>query len=646
MTQFRDRGVVLRTIRLGEADRIVTLMTEHHGKVRAVAKGVRRTTSKFGSRLEPLSHVALLGWQGRGDLDTINQVEVIDTFRPVREDLDRMSAGLSMLEVVDQVGQERHANPRLYEMAVRAIAALSERNSPMVVPAFFLKVLALEGSAPMLDGCVSCGQDDDAELVAFDIVEGGVLCRACRRGRPLSPEGLALLRRTLGADCPACWPGPGRRPPTRWRPWPPRPWRPTSTGGSGRSGPARSPERVPVSGAVAAVTAERPFGVYVHVPFCRHRCDYCAFATYTDRDHLMAAYAAACTTELARAVEREGMPPASSVFFGGGTPSRLPADLLVEVLGAVPRRPGAEVTVECNPEDVTAARLATYRGAGVTRISLGVQSTVGHVLEGLGRRHGPGHVAEAAALVAAAGFTSWNLDLMIGGAGSGTRTGNGAWTTCSDCPRPPPHLSAYALTVEPGTPLALVPDRHPDDDVQAARYETADRVLEAAGYRWEEISNWARPGHECRHNRLYWDQGDYRGIGSASHSHAAGRRWWNVRTPDRYVALVEADGTTVAGEEVLDPSRRAFEALALALRTAAGVPLDALPDHPDLEGLVDRSPGRAVLTVRGRLLANAVTGYLAEAEPVRDRHEGPTGTIPRLCPSRKHPQTPCPSSPS
>ena len=198
MTLFRDRGVVLRTIRLGEADRIVTLMTEEHGKVRAVAKGVRRTTSKFGSRLEPLSHVALLGWQGRGDLDTINQVEVIDTFRPVREDLDRMSAAMSMLEVVDQIGQERHANPRLYEMLVGAFTALAERNSPMVAPAFFLKVLALEGSAPMLDACVSCGEEDSELLVAFDLLEGGVLCRSCRRGRPLSPDGLALLRRTLG----------------------------------------------------------------------------------------------------------------------------------------------------------------------------------------------------------------------------------------------------------------------------------------------------------------------------------------------------------------------------------------------------------------------------------------------------------------
>ncbi|MGO9029864.1 MAG: DNA repair protein RecO [Acidimicrobiales bacterium] len=198
MTLFRDRGVVLRTIRLGEADRIVTLMTEEHGKVRAVAKGVRRTGSKFGSRLEPFSHVALLGWQGRGDLDIVNQVEVVDTFRAVREDLDRMTSAMSMLEVVDQVGQERHANPRLYAMLVGALTALAERDSAMVAPAFFLKVLALEGSEPVLDVCVSCGEDDPDQLVAFDLVEGGVLCRSCRRGRSLSPQGLALMRRILG----------------------------------------------------------------------------------------------------------------------------------------------------------------------------------------------------------------------------------------------------------------------------------------------------------------------------------------------------------------------------------------------------------------------------------------------------------------
>ena len=248
MTLFRDRGMVLRTIRLGEADRIVTLMTEEHGKVRAVAKGVRRTTSKFGSRLEPLSHVALLGWQGRGDLDTINQVEVIDTNRAVREDLDRMAAAMSMLEVVDQIGQERHANPRLYEMLVGAITALSERSSPMVAPAFFLKVLALEGSAPVLDGCVACGEDDPDLLVAFDLTEGGVLCRSCRRGRPLSHDGLALLRRTLGEACPGCWPSPARRSPTRSPPWPPKPWRPTSTAACARCTPARCPDMAPGAG--------------------------------------------------------------------------------------------------------------------------------------------------------------------------------------------------------------------------------------------------------------------------------------------------------------------------------------------------------------------------------------------------------------
>ncbi len=374
----------------------------------------------------------------------------------------------------------------------------------------------------------------------------------------------------------------------------------------------------------AVLTADPPtpepdaatsFGVYVHVPFCRHRCDYCAFATYTDRDHLMEAYAAACVTELRRAVEREGMPAAASVFVGGGTPSRLPADLLVSVLAAVPVASDAEVTVECNPEDVTPELLATYRAAGVTRVSLGVQSTVGHVLEGLGRRHGPAHVTDAAALVAEAGFASWNMDLILGGAGERDEDWERSLADVLGLPAPPPHISAYALTVEPGTPLDRVPDRHPDDDVQAGRYETADRVLSAAGYRWEEISNWALPGHECRHNQLYWDQGDYRGIGSAAHSHRAGRRWWNVRTPDRYVALIGADGSTVAGEEVLDAGRRRFEALALALRTSRGVPSGALPEDPDLEGLVERVGDRAVLTVRGRLLANAVTGYLADPDP-------------------------------
>jgi putative oxygen-independent coproporphyrinogen III oxidase len=380
------------------------------------------------------------------------------------------------------------------------------------------------------------------------------------------------------------------------------------------------------------MTRPAPFGVYVHVPFCRFRCDYCAFATYTDRDHLMEAYAAACGTEIERARADEGMPPASSVFFGGGTPSRLPADLLVEVLDAIPRHADAEVTVECNPEDATPERLATYRSGGVTRVSLGVQSTVPHVLAGLGRRHGAEQVAEAARAVAETGFHSWNMDLIIGGSGESDRDWERSLADVTGLEDPPPHLSAYSLTVEPGTPLAADPDRHPDDDVQAGRYELTDRILGQAGYRWEEISNWARPDHECRHNGLYWEQGDYRGIGSAAHSHRAGRRWWNVRTPDRYVALLAGGRSATAGEEVLTDGQRQFEALALRLRTPAGVPNGTLPQHPDLEGLVERANGRAVLTVRGRLLADAVTTRLSadadRAMPVGADGQVPTGTIP------------------
>ena len=195
MTLFRDRGMVLRTIRLGEADRIVTLMTEEHGKVRAVAKGVRRTTSKFGSRLEPLSHVALLGWQGR-ELDIVHQAEVVESFRVVREDLARVAKGFTLLEVVDQLSQERHPAPRLYEMLVGALRALADADAPMLVPAFLLKALALDGSAPVLDRCVSCGAVEG--LVAFDLGEGGVLCRSCRRGRSVSAAAIDTLRTVLG----------------------------------------------------------------------------------------------------------------------------------------------------------------------------------------------------------------------------------------------------------------------------------------------------------------------------------------------------------------------------------------------------------------------------------------------------------------
>lgn len=201
MTLYRERGVVLRTIRLGEADRIVTLVTEGRGKVRAVVKGVRKTRSRFGARLEPMSHVSMLCWQGR-ELDVVTQAEVVDHFRAVREDLDRLRRATSLMEATDQVSQEGHANPGLYRMLLGALGALAAQDSPLIVAGFFWKLLALEGSAPVLEACARCGasEADGASLVAFDLGEGGMLCRTCRRGVAVSPEALALVRRILGGD--------------------------------------------------------------------------------------------------------------------------------------------------------------------------------------------------------------------------------------------------------------------------------------------------------------------------------------------------------------------------------------------------------------------------------------------------------------
>ncbi|MGI9602755.1 MAG: DNA repair protein RecO [Acidimicrobiales bacterium] len=196
MALYRDQGVILRTWKLGEADRIVTILTKGSGKVRAVAKGVRKTKSKFGARLEPSSHVQLQLYGTRGDLDIVTQVETIDRYPGLRTDLDRFGRASAMLEAVDQLAQEQEVNERLYEMLVRALRTLDEVDSPLVAAGFFWKVLSLEGFEPYLDGCVSCGED--VALVAFDLDAGGALCASCRRGRALTPEGLELLRMILG----------------------------------------------------------------------------------------------------------------------------------------------------------------------------------------------------------------------------------------------------------------------------------------------------------------------------------------------------------------------------------------------------------------------------------------------------------------
>jgi oxygen-independent coproporphyrinogen-3 oxidase len=239
-------------------------------------------------------------------------------------------------------------------------------------------------------------------------------------------------------------------------------------------------------------------------------------------------------------------------------------------------------------------------------MSFGVQSTQPAVLADLGRRHGTMAHEAVSRAVHEAGFATWNMDLIVG---SRAETLGDVQHTLDDLlglEHPPPHLSCYALTPERGTPLGDDPQRHPDEDNTADSYDLVGEVLEAHGYEWEEISNWARPGHECRHNHVYWDQGDYLGFGSAAHSHQQGRRFWNVRTPDRYITMVQNGVRPMGGEEVLDQPTKQFERDSLSLRTRRGVAVEAFDSLDEISHLVRVDEGRVTLAPEGRLLANQV----------------------------------------
>lgn len=376
-------------------------------------------------------------------------------------------------------------------------------------------------------------------------------------------------------------------------------------------------------------------GVYVHVPFCASRCHYCAFATWTDRGHLIDAYVDACVTDVGRRVARRTLAGASSVYFGGGTPSLLPARQLVRILDAIPRVGGAEVTVECNPDSVDLSKLRTYRSAGVTRVSLGVQSTQAHVLAALGRTHDHANVARAVDAIRIADIPTFNLDVIAGTAGE---TGDDFAATLDDVLAfVPPHVSVYGLTVEPGTLLArrvadgAVPP--PDPDEQADRYLAADERLTTAGLRWYEVSNWARPGHECRHNIGYWTGADCVAIGAAAHGHTDGTRWWNHRRPETYIEAIATGASPVAGSESLTARERHAERLGLAMRTRDGARITNRTTTADLEraGLLTRSGDRVVLTPTGRLLATEVTLRLLPGgaeNTVGTRYDGvPAGAV-------------------
>jgi oxygen-independent coproporphyrinogen-3 oxidase len=372
-----------------------------------------------------------------------------------------------------------------------------------------------------------------------------------------------------------------------------------------------------------------PFGIYVHVPFCQTRCGYCDFNTYTAAElgpgASRASYAglAAAEVRLAGKVAGGRAGPAATVFFGGGTPTLLPAADLAAILAAIGQEfglaPDAEVTVEANPETVDPRVLDGLRAAGFTRISLGMQSAAPHVLSVLDRVHQPGRPQQCAAWARAAGFEHVSLDLIYGTPGETAAD----WLASLDSALAagPDHISAYALIVEEGTRLAARVRRGelpaPDDDVLADRYLAADRRLAAAGLHWYEISNWAAAeAARSRHNQLYWTGGDWWGIGPGAHSHVGGTRWWNVRHPAAYAARLGAGASPAQAREILSAGERALERVMLETRLAVGCPVDALTGAGQAaaatavrDGLAEPgalAAGRVVLTTRGRLLADAV----------------------------------------
>jgi oxygen-independent coproporphyrinogen-3 oxidase len=415
-------------------------------------------------------------------------------------------------------------------------------------------------------------------------------------------------------------------------------------------GAALPGEPVPDDGALppaalAGGVGRRGFGVYVHVPFCASRCGYCDFNTYTAAELGPGAsresYRQTVRAELALAdrVLAEA-PPArvDTVFVGGGTPTVLPAEDLAGILADVDATWGlaadAEVTVEANPESVDPVSLRRLRAAGYTRISLGMQSTAPHVLAVLDRRHTPGRAAQAATEAGAAGFGHVNLDLIYGTPGESDTDFAGSLAAAVTAGVD--HVSAYALTVEDGTALAARVRRGelpaPDDDQAADRYLAAEAALAAAGFQWYEISNWAvGPAARCRHNLGYWTGADWWGLGPGAHSHVGGVRWWNVTHPARYAGRLAAGRSPGQAREVLTGEQRRLEEIMLGLRLADGLPLAALATpgaatgspvtgswsaaaaRAVADGLLSRvryQEGRAVLTLRGRLLADTVVRAL------------------------------------
>jgi putative oxygen-independent coproporphyrinogen III oxidase len=395
----------------------------------------------------------------------------------------------------------------------------------------------------------------------------------------------------------------------------------------------------PADGSLPAAALDgvgkRPFGIYLHVPFCASRCGYCDFNTYTAAElgdapgASRASWAEAVVAELrlARRVLGDADMPVSTVFVGGGTPTLLPPGHLATALGAVDAEfgllPDVEVTTEANPESVTAASLAELCVAGFTRVSIGMQSVRPHVLAVLDRQHTPGRAEQAVADAKRAGFEHVSLDLIYGAPGESLAD----WQASVEAAiaAGPDHISAYALIVETGTRLAARIGRGelpmPDDDDQADKYALADDLLAGAGFEWYELSNWATSSAaHCRHNELYWTGGDWWGAGPGAHSHVGGTRWWNVKHPAAWADRLSAGQSPAQAREILDDATRRTERIMLDVRLASGLDIGVLDDtgrkaaaEAVADGLASADAferGRLTLTRRGRLLADAVVRSL------------------------------------
>lgn len=368
---------------------------------------------------------------------------------------------------------------------------------------------------------------------------------------------------------------------------------------------------------------------YIHIPYCRSRCGYCDFNTYTpqelnspDLNSLTGRYIDAAIAEINLAADTVGSAVVPSIFFGGGTPSLIPAEQIDRVIAAIRARfefaPDIEITLEANPDSLTEEFLTSIRVSGVNRISLGMQSAVPHVLAALDRTHNPSNVATSVELIRAVGFKRCSVDLIYGAPSESLADWQMSIDAALDLPID--HISAYALIVEPGTRLAarikrgeLVP--RPDDET-AEKYLAFDAAASARGFEWYELSNWAKPGGSCRHNVAYWDGSFWWGVGPGAHSYFAGRRWWNVKHPSTYQSAMTSGRSPISAEEELTESNLADEFLLLNIRMRAGIERVRLSGAQEevsarylTSGHIDGalwSQGRLVLTPTGRLIADRI----------------------------------------